>query len=420
VRVARWILGIAVAVVLLALAALLIAMLVINPDRYRGEIESVVHRETGRPLVLLGHLRLTWYPWLGVRSGPGRLESARGAGGPDLLDWQSAAVRVRLLPLLLHRRLQIGRIRLVGAAIHLRRGPHGRGNWDDLTARLHPAAAPPGSAAAGPRAAAATLGGLDLVNGSLDYVDARSRAHVSLTDWQLSVGAWRAGRPLSLRTSFLLHAAIAGGPGRAAGSGKLRWPPGGVRVSLDAPRLQLGAKALELTASRWSLGLADAKAHGTLDASRDASGRLTASGALTAAVPSLRRLARTLGTRMPALQDPGAPGALSLSGKWRYRGGALEVEPLTVRLDSTTITGWLARAPLESAVAGANAAAGEWTFALRADQVDFGRYLTRSQRPKPPQLPVSALRALHARGTLEIERARIGATTLKDVRLQVQ
>ncbi len=418
-RVVRRILGIAVAVVLLAVAAVLIAALVIDPDRYRGAIESAVHRQIGRPLVLEGHLRLTWYPWLGVRTGPGRLESAAAAGEPDLLDWRSAAVRVRLLPLLLHRRLEIGRVRLVGATLHLRRGPHGRGSWDDLTARLHPAAPPSTSAAAGPHAAT-TLGGLDLVNSSLDYIDARSREHVSLTDWQLSVGAWRAGKPLSVRTSFVLHAATAASPGSGAGSGGLRLPADGVRVSLDAPRLQLGATTLELTASRWSLDIADAKADGTLDASRDASGRLMASGAVTAAVPSLRRLAQTLGIHMPVLEDPSAPGELSLSGNWRYRGGALEVEPLTARLDATTITGWVARAPLKSAVAGANAAGDEWTFALRANRVDFGRYLTRSKRHKPLRLPVSALRALHARGTLELERATIGGTTLKDVRLQVQ
>jgi AsmA protein len=406
VRVVRWVLGIAAAGVLLAVAAALIATLVIDPDRYKGEIESTVQGETGRPFVLEGHLRLTWFPWLGVRTGAARLGNPPGAGGPDLLDWQSAQVRVRLLPLLLHRQLEVGRIRIVGADIRLRRGSDGRGSWDDLIARLESGSrtsATPPAASTGTRASAAspaTLAGLDLEQSSLDYVDERSREHVSVAGWQLSVGPWSAGEPLSLSTSFVLHA---DGPG----AGGLRLPPAGVAVSLDVPRLKVQATPLDAAAPRWSLQVGEAKLQGAVDASRKVAGQLTASGSLTAAVPSLRQLAHALGIGMPVLEDPAALGPLSLSGSWSYRAGALTVKPLSAKLDSTTITGWVAYS-------------GAWTFALRADQVDFGRYLTHSKQQKPLELPVSALRALHAQGTLRLDRAQVDGTTLKDARLQVQ
>lgn len=416
-RALRWIVGIAVAVVLLAIAAVLIAALVINPDRYKGEIQSAVRRETGRPFVLEGHLRLTWFPWLGVRTGAARLGNPPGAGGPDLLDWQSAAVRVRLLPLILHRQLEVGRIRIAGAAIHLRRGPDGQGNWEDLLSRLQSGGAP-STAAAGTHASpapAATWGGLDLVSSSLDYVDERSGEHVSLTGWRLDAGPWRAGQPLSVSTSFLLHAGTSGKPASAGAADVLRLPARGVRVSLDVPRLEVRSTPAAVTVPRLSVEVADANLEGGIEASRTAAGGLTASGSVTAAAPSLRRLARALGIDMPALESPSALGALSLSGSWSYRDGALAVEPLTVRLDATTITGSAGWQP-----APGPHAHGVWTFALRADQVDLDRYLTRPQPQKPLALPVSALRALHARGTLELDRARIGGTTLDDVRLQVE
>lgn len=395
-RVLRWVLGITAAVVLLAVAAVLIATLLVNPDRYRGEIESAVRRETGRPFVLEGHLRLTWFPWLGLRMGAARLGNPPGAGGPDLLEWQSAAVRVRLLPLLLHRQLEVGRIRIEGADIHLRRGLHGRGDWEDLIARLRSGS---GTANGGTRsrsAPATTVEGLDLTNGSLDYVDERTREHVRLTGWQLRVGPYHAGAPLSVSTSFVLHAG--------------NFAAAGVRVSLDVPQLRAQATPLQVAAPRWSLHVADAKLQGALHASRAASGQLTASGSLTAAAASLRKLGERLGLSMPAVQDPTALAALSLSGSWSYRHGALEVKPLTARLDSTTLTGWVARS---------GGAKPLWTFALEANQVDFDRYLTRPKTKKPLQLPVSALRALHAEGTIEVGRAQIAGTTLKDVRLQV-
>ncbi|HWF98879.1 MAG TPA: AsmA family protein [Steroidobacteraceae bacterium] len=426
---ARWVLGIAAALVLLVVlvvGAALIATRVINPDHYKGEIESAVRHATGRPLVLEGRLRLTWFPWLGVRTGAARLGSPPGSGGPDLLDWQSARIRVRLLPLLLHRQLEIGRIRIVGADIHLRRAADGRGSWDDLLARLKPATNTtphPSGNTRGPAAPSPTLAGLDLEGSSLDYVDERSREHINLTGWQLSVGAWSAGEPFSLSTRFLVHAdplgaraatltagtPTAGAAGVRTGNdvGGLRLPAAGVAVSLAVPQLKVQAAPLEAAAPRWTLQVGEAKLQGAAAVSRNAAGALTASGALTAIVPSLRQLASTLGVGMPVLADPAAPGPLSLTGNWSYQGGALEVRPLTVKLDSTTLTGWLAWS-------------GAWTFALRADQIDFGRYLTRSQQHEPLELHASALRALHARGTIVLDRARIDGTTLEDARLQVQ
>jgi AsmA protein len=413
VRVWRWILGIAVAAVLLVAVAALIATRLINPDRYKGAIESAVRRETGRPFVLEGHLRLAWFPWLGVRTGPARLGNPAGTAGPDLLDWRSAQVRVRLLPLILHRQLEMGRVQIVGADIHLRRGPDGGGSWDDLIARLRQT----GTAAAGTSTAAtpSTWGGLELESSSLDYLDQRSHQHVSLSGWRLRVGPWRAGEPLSVSTRFLLHLDTTGS--RAAGSrapapgSPLSLPPAGVSVSLDVPRLQLRQTPLTVSARRWSLQVADAKLHGAVDATRDAAGLMTASGSLAADVPSLRALAQSLGIGLPAVADPAAFGKLTLAGSWQYRNGALTVAPLAAGLDATVLKGWIARS------AGPRST---WTFALRADQVDFSRYLTQARQSKPLELPVSALRAVHARGTLELDRARIDGTTLKDVLLQVQ
>ena len=137
---------------------------------------------------------------------------------------------------------------------------------------------------------------------------------------------------------------------------------------------------------------------------------MTANGSLAADVPSLRALAQSLGIGLPAVADPAAFGKLTLAGSWQYRNGALRIAPLAAGLDATVLKGWIARS------AGPRST---WTFALRADQVDFSRYLTQARQSQPLALPVSALRALHARGTLELDRARIDGTTLKDVLLQV-
>lgn len=417
-RAARWILGIAGAIVLLAVAAALVATLLIDPDRYKGRIEAAVLRETGRPLALQGHLRLSFFPWLGVRTGAARLEAPAGSPGPDLIDWRSAQVRVRLLPLLLHRELEVDRIRIVGAAARFRRGPGGRNNWDDLIARLH--STPESHAAPASSSWSATLAGLDLERSSLDFLDEQAHRHIRLDDWRLTLGPWRTGEPLSLGTSFVLRV---NAPGAPPGTG-LRLPAAGVQVSLEAPRLRITASPLSVSTPHWSLRVADARLDGALQAAPDGTGILAANGTLTASTPSLRKLTKTLGIAIPAPADPAALAALSLSGHWSYREGALEIKPLTARLDATTLTGWItcARDPTSPGVSAgsASAAAMQWRFALRADEIDFGRYMTRAKASRPLELPVSALRALNARGTLELERARIGDTTLRDARLEVQ
>lgn len=270
--VIRWTLAIVAAVLALAAAAVLVATSVINPDRYKGELEDVVRRVTGRPFALDGPLKITWFPWLGITTGPAHLGNPPGAVGADLIDWQSAQVEVRLLPLLLHRELEVARIRVRGAAVHLHCGPKGQGNWEDLLARSHAG----GGTAATP---APAIAGLALRDSSLDFTDAQTGYRIDLTDWQLSVGAWRPGRPLSASTKFVLH------------GGSL--PAAGVMTELAVRGMQVQASPLAISAPQVSVDIAGAWLRGSAAVNEGSTG-LEAAGVLTAAVPSVHELIRTL------------------------------------------------------------------------------------------------------------------------------
>ena len=384
-RVLRWILIAAAALVALAATALITLTLLINPDRYRGDIERVVSHATGRPFVIEGHLSLTWFPWLGVRMGRARLGAAPDQPGPDLIDWSSARLSVSLLPLLLHRQVVIGPIRLRGAVIHLWRGPRGRGNWQDLLTHT----------GTGTSAAPAVIGGLTLTDGAL-YFQSQGKT-VSVSHWQLHVSAWEPGTPLTIRSRFVLQ----GGP----------LPPAGLPVVLRLSHLRFTLAPLMVSAPAASLELADTSIQGSATVSRGADG-LTGEGTAALSVPSVRGLIGRLGLKMRLPKNPAALGALALDGHWRLTDEGLAVKPLTGRLDATALSGWLDRS---------GGAQPLWTFSLDADQVDFERYLPPARKhPKPFAVPVRALRALHARGTLTVARATFGKTTLRDLRLQVQ
>ena len=382
----RWsLIVLAELVALLVLAALLVTELV-NPDAYRGEIERLVARDSGRPLLIQGHLRLGWYPWLTLEVGPARLGNRPGLRGPDLLTWRSARVPVRLLPLLLHRRIELGTIELDGADIHLWRAANGLGNWQNLLAT--PTA--PATSTTAP-----SIGGLVLRDATLVYT--AGSASVELRQWQLHLGAWAPGRPISLRTRFLLRAPHV--------------PPAGVPVRFSVRRLRVQSAPLRVRTPQWMLTVASAALSGALQFTAGRTGP-DAAGTLALTVPSVRGLIDTWGLKMRLPKDPSALGALSVSTRWRLGAGTVRLAPLAARLDATTLTGW---------ASGSLGAHPRWRFGLTADQIDFDDYLPPTRRhPKPLQLPLARLRALPLQGTLTVGRATIAGTRMRRVELRVQ
>lgn len=382
----RWSLIIVGAATALLVLAAVLATQLINPDAYRGELERLVSRETGRPFRIDGHLRLGWYPWLALDIGTARLGNRPGMHGADLLAWRSARIPVRLLPLLMHRQLELGTIRVRGADIHLWRTAAGLGNWQRLLGHASPST----TATATPR-----LGGLILHNATLEY--AAAGRTIRLSHWQLTLGPWRAGQPFSVRTHFLLQAP--------------QVPAAGVPVRFSARNLSIQTAPLQIKAPQWALKVASAAAAGALQLRALGNGA-SGAGSLRLTVPSVRGLISQWGLKMRLPKDPAVLGALSISGRWQLRGGTARIEPLAVRLDTTTLTGWALRS---------GGTHPRWRFDLHANQIDIGQYLPPTRKhPKALKLPIALLRALHARGTLTVGRATLRGTELRDVRLRVQ
>ena len=125
VRIAKWTAIILGGMVLLLVATVFALTSVVDPNRYRGKIEGIVADLTGKPFVIEGNLAITWYPWLGIRTGPAHLDS------PAIVEWQSINVAAKLWPLL-HGEVVADRIRLQRPHIHLWRDAQGHGNWEDF------------------------------------------------------------------------------------------------------------------------------------------------------------------------------------------------------------------------------------------------------------------------------------------------
>ena len=125
-------LGISVAalVAIFAVAALLLWLL-FDPDNVRDELEAFVAERTGREFSIDDGLTLTLFPWLGIETGQMRLGHAPGFGDDGFASVDSAAARVRLMPLF-RGRMEFGTVVLDGLELNLARDADGRDNWSDL------------------------------------------------------------------------------------------------------------------------------------------------------------------------------------------------------------------------------------------------------------------------------------------------
>jgi AsmA protein len=389
VRIAKWTSIIIGSLILLLVITAFVMTSLIDPNRYRSKVEAIVADLAGRPLVIEGNLQITWYPWLGVRMGPAHLDNLPGVLGPPIAEWRSLAVAAKLFPLL-KGQVVIDRIRLQSPHIHLRRDAQGHANWESLGPRTP---TPPAAQRPPPQ-----IAGLEVREGILDYVDEMTGLQVNLTNLELDIGEWQVAQPLPIHTRFLAH------------SDSL--PPSGVWVQADAPELTVRLEPLNVEIPKLAIRIADARINGDLAGETLAEGGLATHGSIALHVPSVRKLAHDLALDQTLPHDPTTLGPLELSTDWRYAAGGFAAKPLRLKLDGVTLDGWVERgAPPKSA----------WRFELHGDHIDLGRYVNvDSTKKKPFELPVQALRAVNANGSLVFDRAEIADSHLTDVRLKLQ
>jgi AsmA protein len=357
-----------------------------DPNRYRGRIEGIVADLSGKPFVIEGDLAITWYPWLGIRTGPAHLDN------PAIVEWQSINVAAKLWPLL-HGEVVADRIRLQGPHIHLRRDAQGHGDWEGLGSG---GAAPGKSPAKTPQ-----IAGIEIRDGTVDYVDEATGQQTTLSNVDLDIGEWRGDHPLPVHTRFLAHTQSL--------------PPNGVWIELNAPELAIRPAPLAVSAPKLTVKVANAEAEGDVTYEQTAPANDThtrAHGTVTLHSPSLRELATALALNQTLPRDPTTLGPLELTTTWTYDDGSITAKPLALKLDGVSFNGWLQRTAPPKPM---------WGFELHGDRIDLSRYVNvDSQNKKPFELPVEALRAINANGSVIFDQVVLADTHMTDVHLKLQ
>ena len=423
----KWI-GVTLGALVVLVAALLASVVAfVNPNDYKPQIEQFAASATGRELTLPGTIHLSVFPWIALKLGPATLGNPPGFGNQPFASVRRVSLRVKLLPLLLHRRLEIGRVEIDGLDLLLERNAAGQGNWQGLGTSSS-AASPPQAADGGP-GALPQLEGISLTDGRIRY-GALVADHLDLDVGHLGPGI---EVPVKLSLELATQAGAPAFPIAAnfdftpdAGLRRFRFatltlhgklPPHGPGAAADwdfaAPGSSLDLRAQSAEVPRFTLHLADARITGQLRATRIlATPRVV--GALHLDPLSLREWFDHLGVKLPRTRDAKALTRVAVSADFAYSAPAIRLSALDLQLDDTDVRGAATITTLAPHAA---------TFELGVNRIDISRYLSpdsASASPAASTAPASdPLRALNLHGRLTIGDLRVAGLHLSQVHVGV-
>jgi len=406
----KWLIGLIIVLVLLIAAAVVVLPMVIDPNDYKPQIEQAVKDKLGRDLTIGQDLSLSVFPWLGLETGGVRIGNAPGFKAPSFAEVEQLGVKVKLMPLL-SRQVEVDTLVLKGLRLNLEKDAKGKTNWDDLVSQAGKAPAEPRKAERPSEAVplAFSIQGVQIEDARVVWDDRQAGQQYTLDHVRLMTGAlapgatvpveggvtFTSGKPaMTLKVS--LDASVASDADLtvfrvsglvldldAEGEGI---PGGGAKLSVKTD-LVADTKADTLQLDRLEISGPAMAAKGAIAVSALQT-KPEAKGQLSIAETNLKTLASMFAAPIETT-DPAAmtraSGDLGLS----YAEGALKLDPLTIRLDDSNLTGHLHVLDTTGPVVRAR---------MDLDQIDLDRYLPpttprRPRHPRPPAVPGAKARA---------------------------
>lgn len=217
----KWLMITLLFVVIAAIAALALAVALIDPDDYRDRIADALQSRLDRPISLDGPLTLSVWPAITVSAEQVRIANPDDFGPGDLAAAEQVGFELAIAPLL-RRQLTVDAVRVDGLVIDLQRDSDGRGNWESPRPSTAQAAADRSTMDSGPSndttdatqtaptdsnesaTVAAPVGfvlervaGVSVRNASIAYLDAADGRQHRFSGVSVDTGEIRIGQPIA-------------------------------------------------------------------------------------------------------------------------------------------------------------------------------------------------------------------------------
>lgn len=395
--------AIAIAVVVALFAALIVAVTVlVEPNDYRPYIVDAVEDATGRAFTLEGDLGLTLLPCCSVSLGEAALAAPEGFPEAGFARLESAALSVKLWPLLTRREVQIGTVTLTGLSLDLLRTADGADNWTLVAAEDTDAGTPAEETGA---PIGLSVEGIVLRDGRVRYRDLGSDLDYTVADLTFESGLAMSGDRLTLsRPTLSLTVTGSDLPGR-------------VDAEADVQTVVADLAAGSATVDRLALALVTDDARLRVGGSGSAGGdTVDLQGDFALAETALTDLLARLDPDAYRPADPDALRRVSAQGRWSLGTSSLNVTGLIVQIDDTRVTGTAGIDDFDSLAS---------RFDLSVDAIDLDGYLpAETAAPAAPadpaettRLPLGELADMPLDGRLRIDALTASGITLEAVDL---
>ncbi|HSL23571.1 MAG TPA: AsmA family protein [Vicinamibacterales bacterium] len=113
----KLLIGVAAVIVLVAIAVPILFWILLDEDRLRARATEYVRAQTGRELRIEGPIDLAFFPWLGAELKGVSIGEPGQTGGDPLARFGEIGLKVKLLPLLRSREIEVGGIRGSGGTL---------------------------------------------------------------------------------------------------------------------------------------------------------------------------------------------------------------------------------------------------------------------------------------------------------------
>ena len=450
-KIVKWLIGLVVAVVVIAGLALLALKLFVDEDTLKAEASMAFKKQTGQELTIAGPLNWTVFPWVGLELGDVSIGSAPGFDDKPLVVVKQLDVKVAVKPLF-QKKLSVDTVILRGVRLDLRRDKQGKVNWEGLAkaGESEPVEAP--MEKKGDEAGfdmedfEIHLKGVELEDVSFHFTDDMEGNSLQLDDLNLSVGELTPGKPVPLRLGFKvknskpamdmsldmstdmvfaedfqrLDLSALSLDIDAAGEGL---PPKGVKLTL-ASNIGLDRKAGVLALSDFSLSGLNVDVTGDMSVSALNSGKPRMEARLALQKTNLRQLLALAGVELQTA-DPEVLKSLSMKLFVAQEGDGLTVKPLSVALDDSKLDGEVKVLSFTGPVVRAS---------FKLDGIDVDRYLPPAKEgeqtagaEKKPEVSAAraapdfkALRQLDLDADFTVGHLKVSGMKMENITLKVR
>ncbi|MBL4673883.1 MAG: AsmA family protein [Arenicella sp.] len=182
-KLIKWFAGLLVTLTVLILLAIIVIPQVVDPNDYRDELSALVKDKTGRDLTLSGDLKISVFPWLGVKTQGLSLSQPDGIEG-NMLSVDTAQLRVKLMPLL-SKKIELDTVVLERPIIKFVTLKNGMDSFSGLT---EDAASEELEKDSATTAVALAIQGVKLTDGTVIIDDRQAGSVVQLTNLNVVTG----------------------------------------------------------------------------------------------------------------------------------------------------------------------------------------------------------------------------------------